>query len=98
MTRRVSSAAQPLLLACPLLWLPTNHTSCCQHRLVPACLTSLLTHLSAPLPPLPVGKKVRGPAPLSLALAHATVSDSDIVQLSPWTETDFRDGEQPWWA
>ncbi|KAI7843093.1 hypothetical protein COHA_003264 [Chlorella ohadii] len=44
------------------------------------------------------GKKVRGPAPLSLALAHTSVSDSDVVQLSPWTETDFRDGEAPWWA
>jgi len=50
-------------------------------------------------PPLNLaGKKVRGPAPLSLALAHTSVSDSDVVQLSPWTETDFRDGEAPWWA
>jgi len=43
------------------------------------------------------GKVVRGPAPLSLALAHATVADSDIVTLSPWTETDFRTGLEPWW-
>eukprot|EP00887_Chlorella_sp_A99_P001177 scaffold14.g1177.t1 len=35
------------------------------------------------------GKKVRGPAPLSLALAHVTVTD-DVVSLTPWTETDFR--------
>jgi cytochrome b6-f complex iron-sulfur subunit len=43
------------------------------------------------------GKVVRGPAPLSLALAHADVTD-DKVTLSPWTETDFRTGEEPWWA
>jgi cytochrome b6-f complex iron-sulfur subunit len=43
------------------------------------------------------GKVVRGPAPLSLALAHAEVVD-DKVQLTPWTETDFRTGEKPWWA
>lgn len=42
------------------------------------------------------GKKIRGPAPLSLALAHVNIND-DIVLLSPWTETDFRTGEQPWW-
>lgn len=43
------------------------------------------------------GKVVRGPAPLSLALAHLNVSDSDEVVLSPWTETDFRTGNAPWW-
>ena len=44
------------------------------------------------------GKVVRGPAPLSLALAHANVNDSGKVVLSPWTETDFRTGEAPWWS
>ncbi len=43
------------------------------------------------------GKVVRGPAPLSLALAHADIQDDKVV-LSPWTETDFRTGEEPWWA
>lgn len=43
------------------------------------------------------GKVVRGPAPLSLALAHAEVVD-DKVTLTPWTETDFRTDEAPWWA
>ena len=43
------------------------------------------------------GKVVRGPAPLSLALAHATVVD-DVVQFSTWTETDFRTNEAPWWS
>ena len=43
------------------------------------------------------GKVVRGPAPLSLALVHATVED-DKVSFTPWTETDFRTGEDPWWA
>lgn len=43
------------------------------------------------------GKVVRGPAPLSLALVHATVVD-DKLSFTPWTETDFRTGEDPWWS
>lgn len=43
------------------------------------------------------GKVVRGPAPLSLALVHATVND-DKLAFTQWTETDFRTGEDPWWA
>lgn len=43
------------------------------------------------------GKVIRGPAPLSLALAHADINESDVVIFSPWTETDFRTGLQPWW-
>jgi cytochrome b6-f complex iron-sulfur subunit len=43
------------------------------------------------------GKVVRGPAPESLALAHATVAD-DKITLSTWTETDFRTGKEPWWS
>lgn len=43
------------------------------------------------------GKVVRGPAPLSLALVHATVEDNK-VSFTPWTETDFRSGDAPWWA
>jgi len=43
------------------------------------------------------GKVIRGPAPLSLALAHATIDASDVVLFSPWTETDFRTGLDPWW-
>lgn len=42
------------------------------------------------------GKVVRGPAPLSLALVHAQAVD-DKVSFTPWTETDFRTGEKPWW-
>ncbi|KAL4443891.1 hypothetical protein ABPG75_011628 [Micractinium tetrahymenae] len=44
------------------------------------------------------GKKVRGPAPLSLSLAHADVDERDVVMLSPWTDIDFRDGSEPWWT
>ncbi len=44
------------------------------------------------------GKVVRGPAPLSLALAHADVTEDDKLVFSPWTETDFRTGDKPWWA
>jgi cytochrome b6-f complex iron-sulfur subunit len=43
------------------------------------------------------GKMVRGPAPLSLALAHVETTDGK-VNLMPWTETDFRNGEKPWWT
>jgi len=43
------------------------------------------------------GKVVRGPAPLSLALVHADVVD-DKISITPWTEADFRTGEDPWWA
>jgi cytochrome b6-f complex iron-sulfur subunit len=43
------------------------------------------------------GKVIRGPAPLSLALAHASIED-DKISFTPWTETDFRTGEDPWWA
>jgi cytochrome b6-f complex iron-sulfur subunit len=43
------------------------------------------------------GKVVRGPAPLSLALVHATVAD-DKLSFTPWTETDFRTGDNPWWS
>jgi cytochrome b6-f complex iron-sulfur subunit len=42
------------------------------------------------------GKVVRGPAPLSLALAHVT-DDNGKVTLTQWTEEDFRTGLQPWW-
>lgn len=45
----------------------------------------------------PEGTVIRGPAPLSLALAHADVVDGKVV-LSTWTETDFRKGEAPWWT
>lgn len=43
------------------------------------------------------GRVVRGPAPLSLALAHATIDENDKVVFTPWTETDFRTGLDPWW-
>ncbi|ACK64838.1 cyclic nucleotide-binding protein [Rippkaea orientalis PCC 8801] len=44
------------------------------------------------------GKVVRGPAPLSLALAHANVTEDDKVVFTTWTETDFRTDEDPWWS
>ncbi|CAA3006898.1 cytochrome b6-f complex iron-sulfur subunit, chloroplastic [Olea europaea subsp. europaea] len=43
------------------------------------------------------GRVVRGPAPLSLSLAHADVDDGKVVFV-PWVETDFRTGDAPWWA
>jgi cytochrome b6-f complex iron-sulfur subunit len=44
-----------------------------------------------------MGKVVRGPAPLSLALVHTKVEDNKII-FSQWTETDFRTGKEPWWV
>ncbi|MBW4650931.1 MAG: cytochrome b6-f complex iron-sulfur subunit [Kastovskya adunca ATA6-11-RM4] len=44
------------------------------------------------------GKVVRGPAPLSLALVHATVTEDDNIAFTPWTEQDFRTQEDPWWT
>ncbi|KAI0527298.1 hypothetical protein KFK09_002897 [Dendrobium nobile] len=43
------------------------------------------------------GKVVRGPAPLSLALAHADIDEGKVLFV-PWVETDFRTGEDPWWS
>ena len=43
------------------------------------------------------GKVVRGPAPLSLALAKCSVED-DLVTMKTWSETDFRTGLNPWWT
>merc|ERR1719160_1108593 len=45
----------------------------------------------------PTGKVVRGPAPLSLALAHADDVDGKVT-LTPWKEQDFRTGLNPWWS
>ena len=44
------------------------------------------------------GKVVRGPAPLSLALVHADVTEDDKLVFSQWTETDFRTNEKPYWT
>lgn len=44
------------------------------------------------------GKVVRGPAPLSLPLVHADVTEDGTVAFTPWTEEDFRTGEKAWWA
>ncbi len=43
------------------------------------------------------GKVVRGPAPLSLALAHVDIDDDNVL-VKQWSETDFRTNENPWWA
>jgi len=43
------------------------------------------------------GKVVRGPAPLSLALAHTSIVEGNIA-VSPWPETDFRTNLEPWWS
>tara|TARA_Y100000748_G_C15438252_1_gene466092 strand:+ start:352 stop:978 length:627 start_codon:yes stop_codon:yes gene_type:complete len=42
------------------------------------------------------GKVIRGPAPLSLGLAHVNTVDKKVV-LTKWTEPDFRTNEAPWW-
>jgi cytochrome b6-f complex iron-sulfur subunit len=45
----------------------------------------------------PDGTVVRGPAPLPLKIFHVAVIDNSIL-ISPWTETDPRTGEKPWWV
>ena len=45
----------------------------------------------------PDGTVVRGPAPLPLKIVNVAVVDNSIL-LSPWTETDPRTGEKPWWV
>jgi cytochrome b6-f complex iron-sulfur subunit len=42
------------------------------------------------------GKVVRGPAPLSLALAKRGENGGKVT-LATWSETDFRTGTAPWW-
>lgn len=44
------------------------------------------------------GKVMRGPAPVSLMLAHVNLDESNKVVFSTWTETDFRTDENPWWG
>jgi Rieske Fe-S protein len=46
----------------------------------------------------PNGAVVRGPAPLPLALAHREANEDGKIVFSPWAETDFRTGENPWWT
>jgi cytochrome b6-f complex iron-sulfur subunit len=44
----------------------------------------------------PDGTVARGPAPLPLKIVHVAVVDDSIL-ISPWTDTDPRTGEKPWW-
>lgn len=45
----------------------------------------------------PDGTVVRGPAPLPLKIVQVAVVDNSIL-ISPWTATDPRTGEMPWWV
>lgn len=45
----------------------------------------------------PEGRVVRGPAPLPLQLARVNV-DGDYIRIAPWTDTDPRTGQKPWWV
>jgi cytochrome b6-f complex iron-sulfur subunit len=45
----------------------------------------------------PDGSVVRGPAPLPLKIVQVAVIDNSIL-ISPWTVTDPRTGEKPWWV
>jgi len=44
------------------------------------------------------GKVIRGPAPLSLALVHCDVNETDDIIFSKWNEKDFRTDLDPWWT
>ncbi|KAF5766625.1 putative plastoquinol--plastocyanin reductase [Helianthus annuus] len=43
------------------------------------------------------GTVIKGPAHLSLELANVDVEDDRVV-FGPWTGTDFRTGDAPWWS
>jgi cytochrome b6-f complex iron-sulfur subunit len=92
---------------------PTYLTVSADHTLEPIGIVNNCTHLGCTFPwnPLdqqfqcpchgslyaPDGAVVRGPAPLPLKLVHVAVKDDQIL-ISPWTETDPRTGQQPWWV
>lgn len=45
-----------------------------------------------------LGNVLRGPAPYGLALAHVSIDEgSGKIMMTPWTETDFRTNQPPWW-
>mmetsp|Transcript_29666 Transcript_29666/g.53139 ORF Transcript_29666/g.53139 Transcript_29666/m.53139 type:complete len:233 (-) Transcript_29666:214-912(-) len=69
-------------LGCVVPWVPSANKFCCP------CHGSQYDEN---------GKVVRGPAPLSLGLAHTSILENGNVAVSPWTETDFRTGLEPWW-
>ena len=43
------------------------------------------------------GSVVRGPAPLPLKLVRVSL-EGETIWISPWTETDPRTREKPWWV
>ena len=43
------------------------------------------------------GSVVRGPADRPLKLVHISIVDN-FIQISPWTATDPRTGQKPWWV
>lgn len=43
------------------------------------------------------GRVVRGPAPLPLKLVHVAEVEN-LIRIAPWTETDPRTGQKPWWV
>ncbi|KAI3786679.1 hypothetical protein L1987_40557 [Smallanthus sonchifolius] len=43
------------------------------------------------------GTIIKGPATLSLELANVDIEEDKVV-FAPWTETDFRTGDAPWWS
>lgn len=69
-------------LGCTFPWNPTEQQFQCP------CHGSLYA---------PDGTVIRGPAPLPLKIVHVAVIDNHIL-ISPWTETDPRTGEKPWWV
>lgn len=43
------------------------------------------------------GSVIRGPANRALKLVRISIVDN-FIQISPWTETDPRTGQKPWWV
>jgi len=69
-------------LGCTFPWNPTDQQFQCP------CHGSLYA---------PDGRVLRGPAPLPLKIVRVAVVDNAIL-ISPWTDTDPRTGDKPWWV
>ncbi|MGD1953200.1 MAG: cytochrome b6-f complex iron-sulfur subunit [Leptolyngbyaceae cyanobacterium] len=69
-------------LGCTFPWIPADQQFQCP------CHGSRYT---------PDGVVVRGPADKPLKLVHVAIKD-EAIWLYPWTETDPRTGQLPWWV
>lgn len=92
---------------------PTYLTVTEENTLHPVGIVDNCTHLGCTFPWNPIdrqfqcpchgsrfdseGRVVRGPANRPLKIVHVTV-EGEAIWISPWTQTDPRTGEKPWWV